>query len=102
MIIYLTDAHTKVKSWRASALNILRYTHIFYFVFTWIYALIFIKPKRMKELFPVAVISMMILFLVDKYIISLGLYQFNNPVVNILDILYSTFSGQRRWNDIIH
>lgn len=26
--------------------EILKYTHVFYFVFTWLFAFVFIKPKR--------------------------------------------------------
>ncbi len=65
-------------------MDILRYTHVFYFVFTWLFAFIVMKPKRIKELLPIAVISILTLTLVDVYIVSLGLYRFNNPLVNIL------------------
>ena len=65
-------------------MNILRYTHVFYFAFTWLFAFIVIKPKRMKELLPIAVISVLALTLADVYIINLGLYQFNNPLFNVL------------------
>lgn len=65
-------------------MNILRYTHLIYFILTWLFVLIFIKPKRIKELIPIAVLSVLILTVVDVYIISLNLYQFNNPLVNVL------------------
>lgn len=65
-------------------MGILRYTHIFYFLFTWIFAFIFIRLKRIKELFPVVVLGVIVLTAVDLYITSLGLYQFNKPVFNIL------------------
>ncbi len=65
-------------------MGILRYTHLFYFVVTWMYVLIFIKPKRIKELIPVAVLGIIGLTAVDVYITSLNLYQYNNPLVNVL------------------
>lgn len=65
-------------------MDILRYTHVFYFTLTWLFVLIFIKPKRIKELIPVAILSILVLTVVDVYIISLNLYQFNNPLVNVL------------------
>lgn len=65
-------------------MDILRYTHVIYFVFTCLFVLIFIKPKRIKELLPVAVLSILILIVVDVYIISLKLYQFNNPLINVI------------------
>lgn len=65
-------------------MGILRYTHIFYFLFTWIFAFIFVRPKRIKELLPIVILGIIVLTAVDLYITSLGLYQFNKPVVNIL------------------
>lgn len=62
----------------------LRYTHIFYFVITWLFVLIFIGPKRTKELIPVAVLGTVLLTVVDMFVVSLNLYQFNNPVVNVM------------------
>jgi hypothetical protein len=66
-------------------MGILRYTHVFYFAFTWIFVLIFIKPKRIKELIPIAVLSIIGLTIVDVYITSLDLYRYINPVINVLD-----------------
>ena len=65
-------------------MQMLRYTHIFYFAFTWIFIFIFIKPSRIKELLPIAVLGVITLTVVDLYVTSLGLYQYNSPVVNIL------------------
>ena len=65
-------------------MGILRYTHIFYLLFTCIFVLVFIGPKRIKELLPVVVLGIVVLTAVDLYITSLNLYQFNKPVVNIL------------------
>ncbi|MFZ5968373.1 MAG: hypothetical protein ACOYVK_14515 [Bacillota bacterium] len=65
-------------------MDILRFTHVFYFIFTWVFVFIFIKPKRIKELLPISVLSILILTIVDVYIISLNLYRFNNPLINVL------------------
>lgn len=65
-------------------MGLLRYTHIIYFAVTWIFVFIFIGFKRMRELLPVAVLGVITLTVFDLYITSLGLYQYNNPVVNIL------------------
>jgi len=65
-------------------MEFLRYTHIIYFAVTWIFVFIFIGFKRIRELLPVAVLGVITLTVVDLYITSLGLYQYNNPVVNIL------------------
>lgn len=65
-------------------MDILRYTHLFYFILTCIFVLIFIKPKRIKVLLPIAIASVLTLTLVDVYIISLNLYQFNKPLFNVL------------------
>lgn len=65
-------------------MQLLRYTHIIYFAATWIFVFIFIGFKRIRELLPVAVLGVLTLTTVDLYVTSLGLYQFNKPVVNIL------------------
>ena len=64
-------------------MEIFRYTHVFYLILTCLFALLFIKPKRIIELLPVAVLSVIILTIVDVFIIHLNLYQFNKPLVNI-------------------
>lgn len=61
-------------------MNIFSYTHLFYFVFCLLFVIVFIKPSRIRELLPIAVISIIILTIVDIYIISTGLYQFNKPL----------------------
>jgi uncharacterized SAM-binding protein YcdF (DUF218 family) len=65
-------------------MGVLRYTHLFYLIVTWVFVFIFIKPKRIIELIPIAVLGIISLTLVDVYITSLGLYQYNNPLVNVL------------------
>ena len=79
------STHTKGKiNKRWEIVNILRFTHVFYFAFTWLLAFVVIKPRRIKELLPIAILSILALTLVDVYIISLGLYKFNNPLINVL------------------
>lgn len=65
-------------------MEMLRYTHIAYFAVTWIFVFIFIKSRRIVELIPIAVMGLITLTVVDIYITSLGLYQFNKPVINVL------------------
>jgi hypothetical protein len=48
-----------------------------------LFAFAVLKPKRIKELVPIAIVSIVILTAVDVYIISLNLYKFINPLVNI-------------------
>ncbi|MFZ5354097.1 MAG: hypothetical protein ACOZCL_15440 [Bacillota bacterium] len=64
-------------------MNVLRFTHVFYFAFTWALVFILIKPKRIIQLLPVAVLGILAITIVDVYIISLGLYKFNNPLANV-------------------
>lgn len=65
-------------------MKILEYTHVFYFAFTWIFVFIFIKPKRIKELIPIAVLGVITLTVVDVYITSLNLYQYNKPLFSVM------------------
>lgn len=65
-------------------MQVLRYTHAIYFAVTWIFVFIFIRPKRIKELIPIAVLGVVALTIVDVYVTSLNLYQYNKPLFNIL------------------
>lgn len=64
-------------------MKILEYTHVFYFAVTWIFIFIFLSPKRIKELIPIAVLGFVTLTIVDVYVTSLNLYQYNKPLLNI-------------------
>ena len=64
-------------------MEFLRYTHVFFMLFVWIYALIFLGPKRVRELLPVGVIALLVLFVIEQFLLTLNLYQFINPLVNI-------------------
>jgi len=63
--------------------NIAENIHIIYAVIVWGFLLIYIKPKRVKELLPVALISTVLLFSVEYFLISLKLYKFINPGISI-------------------
>jgi hypothetical protein len=59
---------------------------IIYLVIVWGFIAIFIKPHRIKELLPIAVIGFLVLFLTEKYLITLGLYEFTKPILPIFGI----------------
>jgi hypothetical protein len=56
-------------------LNLLPYTHVFYMIIVWAFIFLYIKPKRLKELLPVGFLSLLLVFLIDIYLITLNLYQ---------------------------
>lgn len=64
-------------------MNITSYIHVIYAVIVWGFALIFIKPKRIKELLPISILAMIILFVAEYFLISLNLYRFNSPMLPI-------------------
>ena len=63
-----------------------RYIYILYVVITYGAAFILIKPKRIKELLPIAFIGIAVIFLTEEYLITLGLYQFPNAILPIFGI----------------
>jgi hypothetical protein len=60
--------------------------HIIFAVFVWGFALIFVKPKRIKELIPIAILGFVILFISEEFLITLDLYKFNKPWIPIFGI----------------
>lgn len=62
---------------------ITKYIHIIYAVIVWGFVLTFIKPQRIKSLLPVAILSALILFVAEMFLITLNLYKFDNPVISI-------------------
>lgn len=75
-----------------------RYIYVIYFVISLIVVIIFIKPKRIKELLPVSVLSALILFLIEFTLIKLEVYRFNNPIVSVAGVplfllLWGAISG---------
>jgi hypothetical protein len=76
--------HNKIKKIGVIIIGILRYTHLFYCIATWLFVLVFIKAKRIKELLPIAVMSMVALMITDEFVVTTGLYKFNNPLIDIM------------------
>ena len=64
-------------------MNLERYIYLYYCIIAWAVVFIFIKPKRLKVLLPVAVLSGLIVFSVEITLIKLDLYRFNDPIVSI-------------------
>ncbi len=63
--------------------ELLRYTHVFQMILVWAYAFLFVKPKRIKELWPVGLLSLILMLVSDIFLISLGLFQYNKPLIKI-------------------
>lgn len=79
-------------------IDIFRYTHLFYCIATWLFVLVFIRIERIKELLPIAIISMLALMITDQFVISTRLYKFNNPLVDVMGaplfhILWASAAG---------
>lgn len=79
-------------------MEILRYTHVAFMIFVWLYVFIFIKPKRIKDLLPIGLLALIIIFVTEEFLISLGLYQFNKPLINVFGtpfyhLIWSAGSG---------
>lgn len=60
-----------------------RLTGLIFAIVTWGFVFIVIKPMRVKELFPVAILSALVLFIGEYLLISLRLFVFNNPLIPI-------------------
>lgn len=67
-------------------MGIWKYIYLIYLLITLCAVFIIVKPKRIKELLPVAFVGIAILFLTEKYLLTLGLYEFSNALVPILGI----------------
>lgn len=63
-----------------------RYIYILYVIITYGAAFILMKPKRIKEMLPIALIGILVLFLTEEYLITLGLYTFPNAILPIFGI----------------
>lgn len=64
-------------------MNLEKYLYLIYFIISVIVVIVFIKPKRIKELLPVAFLSALLLFSIEILLVKLDLYRFNNPIVSI-------------------
>lgn len=63
-------------------------------VLTWFLVFILIPIERIRKIWPIAIISFILLFSVDSVFINLGYYRFNINMLNILNIpLFYLLSG---------
>ncbi|OQB12583.1 MAG: hypothetical protein BWY15_02144 [Firmicutes bacterium ADurb.Bin193] len=60
-----------------------RYLNLLYSIIVWSAIFIFIKPKRIKELLPVALIAAIVIAVQEAFLIPLDLHIFNNPFLPI-------------------
>lgn len=59
---------------------------IIYLIIAWGFIALFIKPQRIKELLSISIIGFIVLFFTEKYLVTLGLYEFTNPSLPIFGI----------------
>ncbi|HEY5587184.1 MAG TPA: hypothetical protein VIK78_22205 [Ruminiclostridium sp.] len=74
------------------------YPHVVYSIIGWGYIFAFIRLKDIKRLFPIGILSGLLLFGATYWLVSLNLYKFNNSFLPILGIpffyaLWGTGSG---------
>ena len=67
-------------------MDIARYLNVLFAIIVWVAVFILLKPQRIKQLLPVAVLSVIVLFGVEVYFKSLGLHKYNNPFLPIAGI----------------
>ena len=63
-----------------------RYIYIYYVIITWGTVFFLMKPRRIKELLPIALIGIIILFSTEKYLLTLDLFRFPNAVFPIFGV----------------
>ena len=64
-------------------MTIVQYVDIIFSIIVWGVAFVLVKPKRVMEILPVSLVAMIILFGVDIFFTTIGLYRFNNPLLPI-------------------
>ena len=64
----------------------LRYYNVFFSIIVWLYALIFLKPARIKQLWPVGLIAALVLYITAFFFGTLGAYGFIDPFLSVLGI----------------
>ncbi|OGO80021.1 MAG: hypothetical protein A2Y21_11530 [Clostridiales bacterium GWC2_40_7] len=64
----------------------LRYYNVFFSIIIWLYAFIVIKPKRIKQLLPVGLISALVLYCTSYFFGTLGAYGFIDPLLPVFGI----------------
>lgn len=71
---------------RIKLMDLARHINIIDAVIVWLAVFIIVKPKRAKELLPVAVLSMLVLFGIEMFVQALELTKFNNPFLPVAGI----------------
>jgi hypothetical protein len=64
----------------------LRYYNVFFSIIIWLYAYIFIKPKRIKQLLPAGLLSALILYCTSCFFGTIGAYGFVDPYIPVFGI----------------
>lgn len=64
----------------------LRYYNVFFSILIWLYAFIFVKPARIKQLFPAGLLAALVLYCTAFFFGTLGAYGFINPFLPVLGI----------------
>ena len=84
MLLHKMNRILKHLTWKGLIiLDLARYVNIINAVIVWAVVFIVIKPKRIKELLPIAVLSALILFVFEMFLHGLDLAMFNNPLLPI-------------------
>jgi hypothetical protein len=63
-----------------------RFIYLFYVIITYGAVFILLKPKRIKEMLPIALVGIIVLFLTEEYLITVGLYKFPNAILPVFGI----------------
>ena len=67
-------------------MSLLSYIHVIYFVITLLYALGVIGWHRIRELLPVSMLSIIVVGITDLLGITLGLFRYNKPFLDVFGI----------------
>jgi len=67
-------------------MGIWKYIYVFYVIIVWSFIFIYFKPSRLKELLPVSLLGILVLFLAEENLVTLGLYNFPNAMFPIFGI----------------
>lgn len=65
---------------------LLRHINALYFVIFTVYALAVLGWRRIKELVPVSIVSIIVVGIVNLFGINLGIFKFNNPPFDVFGI----------------
>lgn len=67
-------------------MDLARYINVIFAILVWAAGFIIIKPKKVIELWPIALLAALVLFGTELFFTSLNLYKFNNPFLPIAGI----------------